>query len=177
MTVQRGGHGPKPKVRDDDARGTPRGAGTVESNGGRIGNPPYVPTDFERAAVARWTKAGMTADKIATQLGISRATVDRHFKKELAKARFEVEAAIGASLIAKALKGNLTAQIFYLRTQAKWNVRVEHTGADGGPIKTFDLSGLDISEKRVLLAVIDQLLEQHGEGEGDGSPDGQPLVN
>lgn len=170
----------RPKVRDDDARGTPAGAGTITpEHGGRIGNPPFVPTEQQRRDVEAWTRAGLTADGCAELLGISRATVDRHFKAELRISRLKVQAAIGASLVRKALAGNLTAQIFYLRTQAKWNVRIEHTGADGGAIKTFDLSALAIEEKRVLLNVIDQLLSQQEGGEADGdTADGhQPTVN
>lgn len=168
-----------PKVREDDARGTPAGQGTVEpDHGGRIGNPPFEPTDEQRRDVEAWIKAGLTADGIADLLNISRSTVDRHFKRELKVSRLKVQAAIGASLVQKALRGNLTAQIFYLRTQAKWNVRVEHTGEGGGPIKTFDLSPLGTDEKRVLLGVIDQLLAQHGGEEANGDSAGdQPVLN
>ena len=166
------------KVRDGDARGTPPGAGTITpEHGGRIGNPPYVPTPEQRRDVEAWVKAGLKPEDIGVLLDISEPTVRRHFKDELTKSRIKVKAAIGASLVAKALRGNLTAQIFYLRTQAKWNVRVEHTGEGGGPIRTYDLSNLGLDEKRTLLAVIDQLLGQHG-GEVDGNGDvDQPAIN
>jgi hypothetical protein len=171
---------PRLKVRPDDARGTPPGTGTVETaTGGRIGNPPFVATDAMRRDVEAWVRAGLQPPDIAILLNVSRQTIDRHFKRELQVARIKVKAAIGASLTQKALRGNLTAQIFWLRTQAKWNVRVEHTGADGGPIKTFDLSQLAMDEKRVLLNVIDQLLAQHGGEEdrnGDGASD-QPTTH
>jgi predicted ArsR family transcriptional regulator len=167
---------PNLKTRDDDARGTPAGAGTVlPEHGGRIGNPPFVPTERQRGAVEAYVKQGLTAEDVGKMLGISERTVRRHFAAELEISRIKVKAAIGASLIKKALAGNLTAQIFYLRTQAKWNTRVEHTGPDGGPIRTFDLSQFDYDQKRLLVGIIDQLLEQGGEGDG---PDADsPLIN
>lgn len=167
----------RPKVRDDDARGTPPGRGTIEpEHGGRIGNPPFEATPDMRRDVEAWVRAGATGEDIAILLTasynvpVSRATVDRHFKSELAVGRARLRVAIGGSLVKDALSGNMTAKIFWLRTQAKWNVRVEHTGADGGPIRTYDLSALGLDEKRVLLGVIDQLLGQHG-GEGASGDD------
>lgn len=169
-----------PKVREDDRRGVRPGEGVVESNGGQIGQAPFVPTPEQRRDVEAWVRAGCTADDIAILLDKSRATVDRHFKRELALGRAKLKVALGGKLVKMALEGDKTALIFWLRTQAKWNVRVEHTGADGGPIKTYDLSQFELDEKRALLKIIDQLLAQHGE-EGDHAgtadqPD-QPTVN
>lgn len=164
-----------PKVREDDARGTPPGAGVVTpEHGGQIGNPPFVATPEQRQDVEAWVRAGCTAADIAILLNTSRATVDRHFKRELELGRAKLKVALGGKLVKMALSGDKGALIFWLRTQAKWNVRVEHTGADGGPIKTFDLSSFDLDEKRVLLGVIDQLLTQHGGEEVDGNQPGQP---
>lgn len=169
-----------PKIRDDDARGTPPGAGTVESNGGKIGNPPFNATPDQRRDVEAWVRAGCTADDIAVLLDVSRSTVDRHFKRELQLGRAKLKVALGGKLVKMALEGDKTSLIFWLRTQAKWNTRVEHVGADGGPIRTFDLGGLDLDEKRTLLRVIDQLLAQHGEeahGDQPGSADQPPTTH
>lgn len=162
-----------PKVRDDDARGTPPGQGVVSSNGGQIGNPPFVATPEQRRDVEAWVRAGCTADDIAVLLDVSRSTVDRHFKRELQLGRAKLKVALGGKLVKMALEGDKTSLIFWLRTQAKWNTRVEHVGPDGGPIRTFDLSPFNLDEKRVLLGVIDQLLGQHGE-EANGAQPGQP---
>ena len=45
--------------------------------------------------------------------------------------------AISNALFEQARNGNTTAQIFFLKAQGGWreNIRLEHTGADGGPIK------------------------------------------
>lgn len=169
-----------PKVREDDARGTPPGAGVVPgkplhpgANPGKIGNPPFVPTVDQRRDVEAWVRAGLTRDDIGIMLDVSGSTVDRHFKRELQLGRAKLKVALGGKLVKMALEGDKTSLIFWLRTQAKWNTRVEHVGADGGPIKTFDLSQFPLDEKRLLLAVIDQLLAQHGE-EAHGDQPGQP---
>lgn len=163
------------QAESQDRRGTPPGAGTiVPEHGGQIGNPPFVPTAAQRQDVESWVRAGCTAADIGILLDVSRQTVERHFKRELELGRARLKVALGGKLVKMALAGDKTSLIFWLRTQAKWNVRVEHTGADGGAIKTFDLGGLATDEKRVLLAVIDQLLAQHGEEpNGDGTA-GQP---
>lgn len=176
-----------PKVRDDDARGTPPGKGVIKSNGGQIGNPPFVATPKMRADVEAWVRTGSTIEDLAVlitayyHVPCSPSTVERHFKTERQLGRAKLKVALGGKLVKMALEGDKTALIFWLRTQAKWNTRVEHVGADGGPIKTFDLSGFDLDEKRVLLGVIDQLLAQHGEeeaahGEQPGQPD-QPTTH
>lgn len=164
-----------PKVRDDDARGTPPGNGQITpSHGGQIGNPPFIATPEQRRDVEAWVRAGCTAEDISVLLNVSRSTVERHFKRELQVGRAKLKVALGGKLVKMALEGDKTALIFWLRTQAKWNTRVEHVGADGGPIKTFDLSGFGLDEKRVLLGVIDQLLAQHGEEVPDGGEPAQP---
>lgn len=58
------------------------------------------------------------------------------------RGRSKALARVGGGLLQKALEGNLTAQIFYLKTQGGWREkdRVELTGKDGGPIATKDLT-------------------------------------
>lgn len=55
------------------------------------------------------------------------------YKKGKAKAI----GSIANSLLSKAKEGDLTAQIFYLKTQAGWREtqKFEHSGPDGGPLK------------------------------------------
>jgi hypothetical protein len=158
-----------PKTRPDDARGTPPGEGTVRpAHGGQIGNPPFVPTDEKRRDVEAWVRAGLTEDDIAILLECSRSTVRRHFERELKMGQARLKVAMGGKAVKMALEGDRTMLIFWLRTKAKWNVRVEHTGADGGPIRTYDLSQFDSDQKRLLLTMIDQMIEQHGGEEANG---------
>ena len=143
-----------------DQRGTPKGAGVIRpEHGGQIGNPPFVPTQEQRDNVSAWVKV-TSADVIAGQLGISRDTLDRHFKTELSLGRFQAVAKVGTKLLEKALQGNMTAMIFYLKTQGKWSQRLELSGPGGGAIPTVDLSNFLAGKSDEELAVLEPLLEQ-----------------
>jgi hypothetical protein len=158
-----------------DRRGTPPGAGTVVSpTGGRIGNPPFQATEEQRIQVRTLAKV-CSQEMIATQLGISTDTLQRHFRRELDMGKAEAVSTIGAGLLKKAMDGNLTAMIFYLRTQGKWNTRVEHTGVDGGPIRTYDLSGFSLEQKRQLLPLLEAMMAQGGALEGEENVGGDRL--
>lgn len=142
---------------------------------GQQGQPAFVATDEMRANVKAWIKV-TSADVIALKLGISRDTLDRHFKAELSDGRFEAVSHIGGKLIQKAMGGNMTAMIFYLRTQGKWNTRIEHTGLDGGPISTFDagsfLASLPLDEQKLMRPLIEKMLLAAGlDPDGENAPD------
>src|SRR5690242_17483082 len=99
-----------------DRRGCPPGQGTHRGGrGGMIGNPPYVPTDEDRANVRAWIKV-TSADAIAAYMGISRDTLDRHYPEELKAGRFELVAKLGGMAVKMALEGDRTMLIFCLRT-------------------------------------------------------------
>lgn len=126
---------------------------------GQRGQQPFVATDEQRANVRSWIKV-TSADVIAAKLGISRDTLDRHFKTELQEGRFEAVAHIGGKLIERAMRGDKTCMIFYLRTQGKWSTRIEHTGPDGGPLRTVDLTRFLEGKTEEELALIEPFLEQ-----------------
>jgi hypothetical protein len=65
---------------------------------------------------------------------------------------------VGAKLLAKALAGNLTAMIFYLRTQGGWAAKHELTGPGGGPLQTIDLTAFLADKTEEELAAIEQFL-------------------
>lgn len=158
-----------------DHRGTPAGAGTITpAHGGRIGNPPFEPTDEQRIQVRTLAKV-VSQEMICRITGLKKDTLNRHFRHELDIGKAEAVSTIGAALLQKAMAGNLTAMIFYLRTQGKWNTRVEHVGADGGPIRTYDLSPFSLDDKRRLLPLLDALLGQHGGSEGEEDAGGERI--
>lgn len=147
------------KRRPDDARGTPAGAGTVEArNGGRIGNPPYAPTDDSRSRVRTLAQVHPehSNHRIAAQLGISRSTLERHHREDIDFGRAQMISAIGAQMIQRALKGNdavdaegnplcpgdIDAQKFILARLGGWSTKIEMTGKGGAPVEMIDLSGM-----------------------------------
>ncbi len=142
--------GPRPKTRPDDRRG-----GTP----GIPGQPAYTPSHDEREKVRDYARV-CNEDQIAILLGISVSTLQRHFKAELEQARAQTSALIGSKLIAQALSGDKTAMIFYLKTRGGWAQKHEIAGKDGGPIRTFDLSGYAPDDLKTLMPILDQLIAE-----------------
>lgn len=115
--------------------------------------PPKPPVVKKKALEAAFAslEGGSTVEAACQAADIDRKTFYEWRKgdKELSD-RFDIArmGAIGVvedALLKAALKGNITAQIFFLcnRARDRWQHvnRTEHTGKDGEPI-TFDLAGL-----------------------------------
>lgn len=164
-----------PEETKPDRRGCPPGRGVAAGvpgtrhYAGRIGNPPFIPTAEQRQNVRLYAKV-MSHEMIAASFEppISIDTLKRHFRRELDEGKREAVAAVGGKLLARAMAGNMTAMIFYLRTQGKWNTRIEHTGPDGGPIQHIDISAKlrELSDEQLdaLEPVLDLLLASGGDG-------------
>lgn len=136
---------PPAKPEREDHRGTPPGAGViVPAHGGRIGNPPHEWSQ-ELADQVRLLAKVTSQTHAAATLHISESTIIRHYGKEWQEGQAEAVATVGGKLLQKALGGNLTAQIFYLRTKGKgaYSTRVEITGRDGGPVEHDYSSAFD----------------------------------
>ncbi len=96
----------------------------------------HVPTDDERKQVSALVAYGIPQDAIARMMGIRRAALARHYKKEIANAGHQANARVAESLYQQAIKGNLTAMIFWLKTRAGWREvdRLEVTDRNGEPL-------------------------------------------
>lgn len=80
---------------------------------------------------------------IARKLGVSRATIHKRIQESAAlrsaidDARETMVDNVESALYREVLNGNVTAMIFWLKTQGKrrgWVERTEITGADAGPV-------------------------------------------
>ncbi len=110
-----------------------------------MARPPIELTDAQRAEVETLA-ALLNQDQIADYLGVARNTfrairdrdadIDARYKRGKAKAI----AHVANGLLQKARSGDTASMIFFLKTQAGWREtdRLEHTGADGGPIVLGD---------------------------------------
>lgn len=63
---------------------------------------------------------GIIHGEIALALGISDETLRKYFKNELKTGKTKTIAKMADSLVRQGLAGNVTALIFYLKTQAAW---------------------------------------------------------
>lgn len=155
------------KARDDDQRGAPKG---------KFGNPPFVPTEEQRQQAKTLSQVFPRHAEhfIAAKMGISRSTLERHFRDDMTLGRAEMLASVGAQLIQLAIRGkdavntdgkllapgDLDAMKFILARLGGWTTKVEMTGKDGGPIESVDLSRLskkDLEEYGRLAALAEGL--------------------
>lgn len=117
------------------------------------GRRPFVPSAEQRRLVAQYAAMGATQDQIRQLIlkpddgkPVSLGLLEREFREELDTATIKANATVAGALYKKALAGNVTAMIFWLKTRAGWREtnRVELTGANGGPVQS--MPGPDLSK-------------------------------
>lgn len=82
--------------------------------------PAFEPTETDRRRVMMLVVCGIARDKIAEHLGISKSTLHRHFSDELDNGSDIATAAVAGSLYQNAVDGTVSAQIFWMKTIARW---------------------------------------------------------
>jgi hypothetical protein len=107
---------------------------------------------------------GIPAGDIGRVSGIDPKTLRTCYRDELDLGVTKANAQIAGFLFAAAKSGNVTAQIFWLKTRARWKeVPTEHQHS--GAIGSFDLSRLsdaDLYCLEAILAPIADLEEDQG---------------
>lgn len=81
----------------------------------------HHPTDKSKGEVSALCSFGHTQEEIALYLNICVDTLVKHYKRELETARIKANAAVAGKLYNKAVnQDDLSAQIFWLKTRARW---------------------------------------------------------
>jgi hypothetical protein len=108
-------------------------AKTSDSRGGR---PPFKPTARDRKHVEMMVGFGIPEVDIAKCLGISAPTLRKHFRDEIDTGSTKAIAKVGTALFQKAIKGDTSCMIFFLKTRGGWREKqqVEHSGSVQTPI-------------------------------------------
>ena len=134
------------------------------------GRPPYQPTDEARALVECCVAGGIQQDHISAALGISEATLRKHFRPELDAGMAKANSKIVANLYRQATKDDFKAfpaARFWAENRLGWRQKVDHhhTGAVG----SYDLSKVSDDDlarlENILGPVADARGDQSGEGE------------
>lgn len=84
------------------------------------GHPPHEPTKATRDTVRLHAIVGTRHEMIAQVLQIDVKTLYKYYRRELDTARDLANAQVGGALFNKALAGDTTAQIFWMKTRAGW---------------------------------------------------------
>jgi hypothetical protein len=87
------------------------------------GRPPHVPTEATRKQVKALAAYGVPQDEIGKVIGVSKPTLEKHYRDELDRAQSEANARVAESLFRKATGDgaqSVTAAIFWLKTRAQW---------------------------------------------------------
>lgn len=95
-----------------------------------VGRKPWQPSETERKLVERMAACGITQEQIAKVVGIDPKTLRKYCADELDHASTRANANVAASLYQAAIKGNVSAQIFWCKTRLGWKEvqAVEHSG-------------------------------------------------
>jgi predicted DNA-binding transcriptional regulator AlpA len=144
------------------------------------GRPPTSLSEAQRVEVETLA-AVLNAEQIADFLGIGRTTFfallnrDSDLCERYRKGKARAVGAVAQSLVTKARAGNVTAMIFFLKTQGGWRETVEV--APPRQEGTIDLTGLSDETLHEMMAVLQkagaeemQALDlQKGAGDGGWS--------
>lgn len=85
-----------------------------------MSRPAFVATDTMRERVRYLAGVGVPQDDIARIIGCAPKTLRKRFRDDLDRGAAEAIATVAGYLFANAKAGNVTAQIFILKTRGQW---------------------------------------------------------
>jgi hypothetical protein len=115
-----------------------------------MGRRAHQPDPAQRKQVETLAAYGIPETDISRVVGIDPKTLRKHYRDELDLGETKANAQVAGFLFTAARNGNVTAQIFWLKTRARWRetpTELRHTGAVG----SYDLKELTDEElERVI---------------------------
>ena len=100
----------------------------------------HEPTPGTRKMVMTLSGYGIPEDGIAAEIGISKPTLIKYYRRELDVGMTKANAQVAQNLFKKATgdgASSVTAAIFWCKTRMGWRETVlnQHAGEDGGPVR------------------------------------------
>lgn len=117
----------------------------MPESGKKRGRPPATFTDEQSKLVETLASFGVHRSIIAETVSVTEDTLYKHFKEVLTTAKVKAVARMAGALYRSGINGNVTAQIFYLKTQGGWKEPREETIEQAPPVVTVTLNGLTAS--------------------------------
>jgi hypothetical protein len=99
-----------------------------------MGRRAHKPDPLQRRQVEAMAAYGIPEFDIARVVGVDPKTLRKHYRDELDLGETKANAQVAGYLFNAAKGGNVTAQIFWLKTRAKWRetpVELRHSGSIG----------------------------------------------
>lgn len=84
------------------------------------GPKPWEPTDADRKLIEKMAACGIPHEQIARVIGKDLKTIYKNCRDELDTAMAKANANVAAALYQNAIKGNVSAQIFWCKTRLGW---------------------------------------------------------
>lgn len=109
-----------------------------------MARPQFQPTDEQRKLVENFAAFGIPVEQMTFLVTdkngkpIAEKTLRKYFAAELETGTVKANAKVASTLYSKALNGDTTAMIFWLKTRARWKESpqtLELTGQNGGPME------------------------------------------
>ncbi len=97
-----------------------------------MGRRAHQPDPAKRRQVEAMAAYGIPEPDIARVVGVDPKTLRKHYREELDLGETKANAQIAGFLFNAARNGNVTAQIFWLKTRARWRetpVELKHSGS------------------------------------------------
>jgi hypothetical protein len=99
-----------------------------------MGRRAHKPDAVQRRQVEAMAAYGIPEPDISRTVGIDPKTLRKHYRDELDLGTTKANAQVAGFLFNSAKNGNVTAQIFWLKTRARWRetpVELQHSGSIG----------------------------------------------
>lgn len=123
-----------------------------------MSRPPHDVEPFLQRQVEAMAGYGLPEVEIAQVLKIDPKTLRKHYQEELDSGHIKANAQIAGFLFNSAKNGNVAAQIFWLKTRAKWReqpTELRHSGVVGH----YDLSRASDDDLNLLQTIITRISE------------------
>lgn len=119
-----------------------------------MGRRSHQPDPARRRQVEAMAAYGIPEINISQVVGVDPKTLRKHYREELDLGETKANAQVAGFLFNAAKNGNVTAQIFWLKTRAKWRetpVELRHSGS----IVRKDLRELTDEELMAMITALE----------------------
>jgi hypothetical protein len=99
-----------------------------------MGRRAHKPDPSQRRQVEALAAYGIPADNISRIVGVDAKTLRKYYREELDLGEAKANAQVAGFLFNSAKNGNVSAQIFWLKTRAQWRetpLELKHSGVIG----------------------------------------------